>query len=89
MSLRSPSERLTEVITLIKKLDESGFNKELSGVKEFIKHANIFIKDGKRQDLVIQFTEDRKVELRVTLSSNKNVDCSVLIHNKQNKIQKH
>lgn len=79
MNNRSAEERLKEVITLIKKLRDFGFSTESSGVIEFRKISNEFVKDGLRKEAKIKFEEYQNITLIVLLSSNKNVDCSITI----------
>ena len=79
MNIRSKAERLTEVITLIKKLRELGFKTTDSGMVEFKEVSNKFVQDGKRWDGKIKFVEHPNITLIITLSSKKTVDCSIRI----------
>ena len=79
MNERTTEDRLKEVITLIKKLKEVGFSTTSSGLVEFIKRSNKFVKDGIRWDGKIKFVEYLNITLVVTLCSKKTVECSVTI----------
>ncbi len=73
------NERAEEVMTLIKQLNDNGIYNYYSGMKEFIKNANEFIKSGKVYSETIKFEEEPKLKLIVNLTRNKKQECYVRI----------
>jgi hypothetical protein len=71
------SERLQKVIKLTKKLKDLGFVKTLSGMKEFSKKTNKFVKDGLPYTGSVKFVENPEITLYLTLNSNSDEICSV------------
>lgn len=79
---RTKTERTTQVLRLLRKLEEvAELHRGLSGIREFQKRGNEFIKTGERFEGKIKFSEIDGMSLIVVLSSNKNVECSISIKN--------
>lgn len=79
---KSKTERLQEILTLMKKLRDLGFVKGLSGMKEFSKETNKFVKNGLFYKGCINFVENPNLVLHLTLNPNSNESCSVEFSNK-------
>jgi hypothetical protein len=79
MNQRDQKERLIQCVELTKKLQNLGFNSQLSGMKEFSKVTNDFIKNNEEFHGKIKFVEFPNIRLIVGLNRSKNIDCSVRI----------
>jgi len=76
---RTIQERLQQCITLKKQLYDHGFQDCMSGIKEFSRVINIFIKEEEEYYGTIRFEEDPRVRLVVVLTTDNKKDCSVRI----------
>lgn len=72
------SERLTESVTLVKKLRNIGLNTQLDGMKELSLHLNEYVKNEKLWSGKI-FIVEANLYIHVILTNKSTKNCSVRI----------